>query len=144
MRKFAVIAAAAAAIAASSAAFGATKTDSFDVKIKITGTCAGVTAGAVSFADAAEVLGTETATSTIAVKCSKDMPYSLSLDSATPEMTGAVNAQKIPYSTTLSATTGTGQGAATPVNHTLTVKLTTAAQPAVDTYTQTRTVTLTY
>jgi spore coat protein U-like protein len=144
MRKFAVIAAAAAAIAASSAAFGATKTDSFDVKIKITGTCAAVTAGDVNFSDAAEVLGSETATSTVAVRCSKNMPYTLSLDSATSELTGAVDGEKIPYTAAFSASTGVGAGAATPVDHVLTISLTTAAQPAVDDYSQTRTVTLTY
>ncbi len=144
MRKFAVLAAAAAAIAASSAAFGATKTDTFDVKIKITGTCASVVSGDVLFADAAEVLGTETKTATVAVKCSKNMPYTLSLDAATSEMTGAVDGEKIPYSAAWSATSGVGAGAATAVNHTLTISLTTAAQPAVDDYAQTRTVTLTY
>jgi spore coat protein U-like protein len=144
MRKFAVIAAAAAAIVASSAAFGATKTDTFDVKIKITGTCASVVGGDVLFADAAEVLGTESKTATVSVKCSKNMPYSLSLDTAAAVMTGAVSAETIPYSTAWSATTGTGAGAATPVDHTLTVSLTTASQPAVDDYSQTRTVTLTY
>jgi spore coat protein U-like protein len=144
MRKFAVIAAAAAAIAASSAAFGATKTDTFDVKIKITGTCASVVGGDVLFADAAEVLGTETKTATVSVKCSKNMPYTLSLDAVTAEMTGAVDGEKIPYSTAWSAASGTGAGAATAVDHTLTVSLTSASQPAVDNYSQTRTVTLTY
>lgn len=144
MRKFAVIAAAAAAIAASSAAFGATKTDNFDVKIKITGTCASVVGGDVNFSDAAEVLGTETQTATVTVKCSKNMPYTLSLDSATPELTGAVDGEKIPYSAAFDTTSGTGAGASTGVDHTLTISLTTAAQPAVDDYSQTRTVTLTY
>lgn len=147
MRKFAFIAA--AVVVASSSAFAGQKQDGFDVKVKITGTCA-VTAPDIAFADSEAVVAGTTANATVAVKCSNGLAYSLAVDApANSEMSGAIatNTDKIAYSLAFATNSGTGDGMGAPVvadTHTLTATLSASSAPAIDDYSQARIVYVNY
>ncbi len=169
MRKFAQIIAAAAVAAASTSAFAGQKQDGFDVKVKITGTCS-VTAADFDFGTLTQVLGTETTTAKVGVKCSKTLAYSLAFDTATASMSGAAvgNTDTIPYSLNFETktqldgsgnpvldgsgnpitylhTSGVGLGmSAADIEHTVTAALTAASSPQPDDYKQARIVYVNY
>lgn len=142
MRKIAFMIAA-AAMAASSSAMAATVDGNFTVKVKINANCF-VTVTDVDFGTLAEVAGGETSTGgAVAVRCSKNTPFSLALDAAGPMSNGTDN---IVYSLALSGTTGTGNGLGIPqaVNFTMTGALTANPTASPGDYTDARKVTVTY
>jgi spore coat protein U-like protein len=155
MKKIAYTAAVAAFVAsAAPSAFAAQVSDAFDVKIKVNAVCL-VVANDVNFGTVTEVLGTETATGTVAVRCSKSTPFTLSFAAASAATTAsgnmagvtAGNTDTVPYALTMSGSSGTGAGlaAASAQNFTINGSIT-AAVPALkpDDYLAARTLYVNY
>lgn len=148
MRKFALIAAA-VVVVASSSAFAGQKQDGFDVKVKITGTCA-VVAPDIDFGISETVVGGTTSAATVTVKCSNLLPYSLALDAPLlSQMSGAnlLNTDKIAYGLVFGTNSGIGDGMGAAViadPYTLTATLSTTSAPVADVYSQARIVYVNY
>ncbi len=141
MNKFVkMIAVAAVAASSVTSAFAAQVSDGFDVKIKVNAVCF-VTAGDVNFGTVTEVLGTETATGAVSVRCSKSTPFTLSFAAASASTTAsgnmagvtAGNTDTVPYALTLSGSSGTGAGLGVPQAVAFTINGSiTAAVPALN------------
>jgi spore coat protein U-like protein len=149
-----IIAAAAVAASVIPAAQAAQVSDAFDVKIKVNAVCF-VTAGDVDFGTVTEVVGTETASGAVSVRCSKNTPFSISFAAASAATTAsgdmagvtAGNTDTVPYSLTLSGTSGTGAGLGVPNAQSFTINGSlTAAVPALtpDDYAHARTLYVNY
>jgi spore coat protein U-like protein len=152
MNKFAQIIAAAAAVAAASipSAYAAQSNDSFDVKVKVNAVCK-IAVADIAFSDDDEIDGTETASGTAKVRCSKGVSYTLSFSSTTAattttgNMTGAVSAETIGYDLELASSggTGTGVGTAFEQSHTINAGLD-VADVTPDNYSASRTLYVNY
>ena len=103
------------------ASFAANSSGSFNAKITVVTGCT-VTAGDLNFPNASVIAGTETASSTVTVKCTKTTPFALSLSnqtviaSATTTYSGTMasgtTADTVAYSIGFTGTpSGTGTGA---------------------------------
>jgi spore coat protein U-like protein len=154
MRKISLAIAAAALISTSSSVFAAQANDGFQVKVVVNANCI-VVANDVDFGTVTQVAGTETASGTVSVRCSKNTPFTLSLSptaavtSATGTLAGAIagNTDTVAYSVTLSGSSGTGAGMGVPQALAFTINgaLTTATPTLTpDTYTAARTLYVNY
>jgi spore coat protein U-like protein len=154
MRKISFAVAAAAMIGASSSAFAAQANDGFVVKVVVNANCI-VVANDVDFGTITQVAGTETASGTVSVRCSKSTPFTLSLSptaavtTATGTLAGAIagNTDTVAYSVTLSGSSGTGagMGVAQAVAFNINGALTAAAPTLTpDTYSAARTLYVNY
>jgi spore coat protein U-like protein len=143
MNKYLLSVAVVSALVGVSGAHAVTAQGNFAAKVKLNATCI-VSATDLNFGTLAGLIaGTETATSTVSVKCSKSTGWTLSLDAGSGAMAGLTTAtDTVAYSASLASTTGTGTGATQSVviNGTLAVQNTPSAQD----YSETRTVTVTY
>lgn len=94
-------------------AFAATQSFNLTTKITITASCS-VSASAMNFGNRVAILGTETATSTVAVKCNLGIPYAVSFAPGAVQTTGigslAGPGGNIQFRATLATTAGTGSG----------------------------------
>ena len=126
-----------------SPASAATTTANFNGHVKLVNSCA-ATATALDFGTLPGlILGTETTTSTLTVKCTKNAAYTMSLGAGSGAMSGVTTGtDKVNYTATLATTSGTGTGA----NQTFTINgaLSSQSTPSAQDYSETRTVTITY
>ncbi len=144
MRKYFVPVAAVAAIALSSAANAASPaTADFDVKVTIDGVCTISTPpGDIDFGTiTGEVLGTETATTSLSVSCNGLTPYTVSFTSASGSMsnTSPGGSDSISYTLSLDTSSGTSSG-----SHTITATLGAHSSPEEGDYLGTSTVEVAY
>jgi spore coat protein U-like protein len=127
----------------SSSAEAATTNRNFTSHVKLNATCT-VSATILDFGTVlGPIVGTETTTSTVSVKCSKNAPYSLALSAGTRMVGVTTPADTVRYRAVFAAaTTGTGNGLAQAftIRGTLRVQ----ATPSSQDYVATRTVTVTY
>ncbi len=144
MRKYLLPLVAAVAVVGASQANAATATANFNAHVKIVAACT-TSATALDFGTLPGlILGTETATSTLTVTCTKKAAYSLALDAGSGSMTGAtVATDHVAYATTFAPGTGLlGTGSAQ--TYTINGSLSAQATPSAQDYNETRTVTVTY
>lgn len=110
---------------ASHAALAATQTLTLTTSINVVQTCA-INASAMNFGNVTKVLGTETATSTVAVTCSAGTPYSVSFRAGSVLTSGFGNLAgpggNVQVFVSLATTAGTGTG-----SHVMNGKLTASA-----------------
>jgi len=154
---------AAAGLSGNAAAQSATRTDDFEVRITIQGTCTVLTASDIDFGTTTPIAGTRNQTGAINVQCTNGTPYSLGLDGGNADdvanrrmSNGPV---EIPY--TLSSVSaggsvwgndasnwvsgnGAGVGAAYEIEHEVYAQATLTGNEPAGTYTDTVTATLTY
>lgn len=146
MRNYILPAAAAAVLAMAGTAMAANVGANFSSKIKIVAGC-NISAGDINFPDTTIIAGTETANSTVTVRCTKTTAYSLSLSNvtdpllATTTYSGSMSKllESITYKIAFTTTpTGVGSGA----DQTYTMKGTVDAQntPSPGNYSDSRTV----
>jgi spore coat protein U-like protein len=137
-------------LASSNTVFAAQKTDPFDVRVVIAGTCS-ILAADIDFGVLPEVLGTESKTADVQVKCSNGLPYNISFSATAASSTingnllgTGTNTDTIPFRVTMPAVisgTGTGMGATVAARiFTMTGTLPTASAPRADSYKSTQTV----
>lgn len=134
-----------AIVGITTAASAATKSGTFNVRVKIVKSCS-VAATAVNFGNLSTVLGTETATSTVSVVCNVGTPYKLSFTAVAGGLTKTTNlvngANTIPANFklgTAAAAAGTGSG-----TKTITISLTAKPFPVTGLYQATQTVNVVY
>ncbi len=143
MQKYLLPVVALAAIFGTSQANAATATANFNAHVKLVAACT-MSATALDFGTLPGlILGTETTTSTLTVKCTKGAAYTLALSAGSGAMSGVTTpADKVTYTATLASTSGTGNGAAQSI--TINGSLAAQATPSAQDYSETRTVTVTY
>ncbi len=89
------------------------------------------------------IQGTETVTSTLTVKCTKNAAYSMVLVPGSGAMSGTTNpSDKVTYTATLA--TGSGTGTGSNQSYTINLALTPQTTPSAQDYSETRSVTITY
>jgi spore coat protein U-like protein len=143
MRKYLLPVAVAAVLVGASNANAATATGNFTAHVKLNAACT-VTATNLDFGTLPGlILGTETATSTVSVTCSKNAAYTLALSAGTTMVGVTTPADTVTYGAAFAATpSGTGNGAAQ--SFTINGTLPAQATPSAQDYNATRTVTVTY
>jgi spore coat protein U-like protein len=143
MRKYFFLIAAIVSVLNLSDAHAKVSNSNFRARVRVVKVCT-VSATQLNFGTLPGlILGTETTTSTVSVKCSKNTPYTLSLNAGTRMNGVTVTTERVTYAASFAGgTTGNGTGATQ--TFTINGKLAVQATPRPQDYTATRIVTVTY
>jgi spore coat protein U-like protein len=144
MRKYLLPVAVLATLVGASNANAASANANFNAKVKLNATCT-ISASDLNFGTLPGLIaGTETASSNVAVTCSKNTAYTLALSAGTGAMIGVTTpADTVAYSASFSgASSGTGNGSVQ--NFGVSGTLAVQATPSAQDYAEVRTVTVTY
>ncbi|MBC8036398.1 MAG: spore coat protein U domain-containing protein [Rhizobiales bacterium] len=137
MRKYLIPLAASAALLSASHAYAAQTSANFQARVNIQTACI-VTASNLDFGNVGVIVGTETATSNVAVNCSAGTPFTMSFAAVGPAVTAYTStmvngAEDVAYSAALSGGGGTGA-----VNFTISGTLPSQVTPPAALYTENR------
>lgn len=151
MSKFTRIALALGLVAASTFASAADESANIAVTATVPGVCRLTAPATLAITADPSVGGNASNTASVSFKCTKNMTYNFTVNtendgSVSGNLTGAVNAETMPYTATWTQPSGTGIGFSTAVNANIAVTITQAnyEDKSADSYTGTVAVNINY